>query len=456
MYSSSSRDQDTQKPPTKKLRTACDICHQAKMKCSGGSPCAGCRDSGYECFYSVSNRIGRPKGTKNKRTLDRMNRQQSDNESANHSRKGSISVGGQTPPALSLPSQEPTMPFDNASIDTMLSNTSEGSYSLPTSDTFDPFSDSLNSWYDFGDLAETSPLKQHSSSIPSVFDDTTGAFVNQDPLTFPHDDSAYVSPGSIFGSGTDLSSLSGSLGKTMSRGSDRYHMPPSTSSSSSVPNESSSSCNCLQHHAELLCRLKDLQQRHSQPRIDVVLSGAQQALVPWKSVIECRICQHEDNQEVLLLSAMSIRTVLRSLQSLCLDNSTAALAGADYSAVGRTRSPVSGNDTLKSSIGIYEITGEERTAVTDLLISRTLDKIKYTLACFKERLEAVRNKKQASVGSTRKASMHDGDSTLAGGKAGDLDHLLQVWRNLEGIVQMLGRVLRSGNLIPPHLIGDGT
>ena len=242
----------------------------------------------------------------------------------------------------------------------------------------------------------------------------------------------------------------------MSRGSDRYHMPPSTSSSSSVPNESSSSCNCLQHHAELLCRLKDLQQRHSQPRIDVVLSGAQQALVPWKSVIECRICQHEDNQEVLLLSAMSIRTVLRSLQSLCLDNSTAALAGADYSAVGRTRSPVSGNDTLKSSIGIYEITGEERTAVTDLLISRTLDKIKYTLACFKERLEAVRNKKQASVGSTRKASMHDGDSTLAGGKAGDLDHLLQVWRNLEGIVQMLGRVLRSGNLIPPHLIGDGT
>ena len=203
MYSSSSRDQDTQKPPTKKLRTACDICHQAKMKCSGGSPCAGCRDSGYECFYSVSNRIGRPKGTKNKRTLDRMNRQQSDNESANHSRKGSISVGGQTPPALSLPSQEPTMPFDNASIDTMLSNTSEGSYSLPTSDTFDPFSDSLNSWYDFGDLAETSPLKVSPaftapvpSPLPSGFFHAHGRLGNKQSSnvsTSPHSNIHHLS-----------------------------------------------------------------------------------------------------------------------------------------------------------------------------------------------------------------------------------------------------------------------
>ena len=75
---SQSQDRDVDRP--KKLRTACDMCHQAKMKCSGGNPCSACGDSRYKCFYSVSNRIGRPKGTKNKRTLERMSRNQSDNE----------------------------------------------------------------------------------------------------------------------------------------------------------------------------------------------------------------------------------------------------------------------------------------------------------------------------------------------------------------------------------------
>ena len=241
------------------------------------------------------------------------------------------------------------------------------------------------------------------------------------------------------------------MGKSVVESRDSYSLGPSASLSPS------STCNCLQHHAELLCRLKELQQRHGQPRIDIVLSGAQQALVPWKSVIECRICQHEDNQEVLLLSAMSIRTVLRSLQSLCLSNSSAGVSNSDFVS-GKSRAQAADRcESLKSSIGIYEITGEERTAVTDLLISRTLDKIKYTLSCFKERLEAVKCKKSAMATSARRtSSIHDGDSTLAGGKAGDLDHLMQVWRNLEGIVQMLGRVLRSSNLVPPHLMGDTT
>ena len=43
-------------------RIACDRCHRARVKCSRGTPCNQCRDSGYECSYSVSNRISRPKG----------------------------------------------------------------------------------------------------------------------------------------------------------------------------------------------------------------------------------------------------------------------------------------------------------------------------------------------------------------------------------------------------------
>lgn len=51
-----------------KLRSACDSCHQMKIRCSGNVPCEGCLTSGRSCFYSYSGRLGRPRGTKNKRT----------------------------------------------------------------------------------------------------------------------------------------------------------------------------------------------------------------------------------------------------------------------------------------------------------------------------------------------------------------------------------------------------
>jgi hypothetical protein len=62
--------------PLKSLRSACDLCHQTKVKCSGGRPCDECKTLGIECSTSFSNRIGRPKGTRNKKTLDRIQRLQ--------------------------------------------------------------------------------------------------------------------------------------------------------------------------------------------------------------------------------------------------------------------------------------------------------------------------------------------------------------------------------------------
>lgn len=56
----------------KSLRSACDLCHQGKVKCSGGTPCDGCDRLGVRCIYSTSNRTGRPKGVKNKKTLERI------------------------------------------------------------------------------------------------------------------------------------------------------------------------------------------------------------------------------------------------------------------------------------------------------------------------------------------------------------------------------------------------
>lgn len=164
-------DRETNKQLSKKLRTACDICHQAKMKCSGGTPCQGCRGSDHDCIYSVSKRIGRPKGTKNKRTADRMSRQQSEKDRKNHKseRETQVPVSTPSPGQISRAQTQP-IAFDsgttqrpatigNTSIDTLLESASNTHYSLPGSEGHGFFADNINRWYGFGDLAQTSPLK---------------------------------------------------------------------------------------------------------------------------------------------------------------------------------------------------------------------------------------------------------------------------------------------------------
>lgn len=59
-----------------KLRSACDSCHQCKVKCSGGSPCFRCASKGLSCRYGYQNGAGKPKGCKNRKTIERAHRQQ--------------------------------------------------------------------------------------------------------------------------------------------------------------------------------------------------------------------------------------------------------------------------------------------------------------------------------------------------------------------------------------------
>ena len=271
-----------------------------------------------------------------------------------------------------------------------------------------------------------------------------GPFPNDDMRAFSNDDSAYVSPSSVFNdsgsasSGVDWSGVPRPMSSSV-RG--RSDMTTSTSSSSIA---SMATCNCVQNHAELLCRLKDLEQRHTMPRLDVVLSAAQQALVPWKEVIECRVCQNDDNQEVLVLSGMSIRTILRALSPLCVDYYNHSISSGE--AIRRQQPPVSTPDDMKSTIGCYRITGDERMAVTDLLISRCLDQVKLTLACFKNRLETMKARRASSaLAPSLKRTVSDVEAFSKGGP-GDLDHLLQVWQNLENTVQMLDGIMRKGNV----------
>ena len=59
--------------PPRKYRAACDQCHANKVKCPGGrAPCQRCADSSQSCHYSLAKRIGKPPGSRNKKTLERL------------------------------------------------------------------------------------------------------------------------------------------------------------------------------------------------------------------------------------------------------------------------------------------------------------------------------------------------------------------------------------------------
>jgi hypothetical protein len=51
---------DDQLLPNQKMRTTCNACQQAKIRCSHTHPCERCESHGYQCIYSISQPLGRP------------------------------------------------------------------------------------------------------------------------------------------------------------------------------------------------------------------------------------------------------------------------------------------------------------------------------------------------------------------------------------------------------------
>lgn len=54
--------------PNQKVRTTCNACQQAKIRCSHTHPCDRCVSHGFECVYSISQPLGRPAKKKSRPT----------------------------------------------------------------------------------------------------------------------------------------------------------------------------------------------------------------------------------------------------------------------------------------------------------------------------------------------------------------------------------------------------
>ncbi|CZR51451.1 uncharacterized protein PAC_01327 [Phialocephala subalpina] len=428
---SSTWPSDTQQPQSgeqrvKKLRHACNSCHRAKVKCSRGTPCAGCAASGDRCVYSESNRAGRPRGTKNKRTLDFINANLSSNTSSSNFRR----ERSRTPPqkqnslnsamnsGLSTPALISGMPTPSISPE-MVNNLSFDSRNAfwSFSGRFEDFSCTTDS------LLDASSALHTSTSSHNLF--------GSDPILFSNDFDK--NPLGLFGQ-TDLSA--------------NYFSLPLTSSSPASSDISGSKCSCLQHHAKLLCRLKTLWQASTPPPIDVILDGVKQVLEPWKQFIQCHICQLDEDQEALLLSAMSFRAVLRLLERVC---NRSALDTMFNDLQIKSQQLQAWNMSMGNNMGLrvgnYDITGDEQSLVLDLLVSQTLGKIQFALECLKERSTSRTQRTPPLPSGNFDIQMSEREGTP------DADYMQQLLGDLECTVQDLHRGLKSNNLMSATMDG---
>ena len=79
---------------SRRLKAACDQCHANKVKCAGGGPpCKRCSDLSQDCHYSPAARMGKPPGSKNRKTLERLREASGRAESVEHSGTTSTKAG---------------------------------------------------------------------------------------------------------------------------------------------------------------------------------------------------------------------------------------------------------------------------------------------------------------------------------------------------------------------------
>ncbi|KAF7596506.1 hypothetical protein BBP40_001378 [Aspergillus hancockii] len=145
--------------------------------------------------------------------------------------------------------------------------------------------------------------------------------------------------------------------------------PPSATSG--PPSKVQSGCVCLQRLVRLLYHLEELRfppahgQGHAPrahhsvgPSADSVLRGVQAAKTTWKCLMHCSVPDDDDNhREALLLFAMSIRILLLAVQRL---NNTISPHQIELSS------------DIAVSVGSFELMGEAKAEIIGVVVRRAL------------------------------------------------------------------------------------
>ncbi|QGA17794.1 hypothetical protein EYB26_005470 [Talaromyces marneffei] len=434
---------------TRKLRSACDICHQAKTRCSGGNPCTGCRNSGAECVYSVSNRLGRPKGT----TKYKAQRQRAVNTSSalpNTTRSSSATSDTYKDPsslndrmildppsdmardALFVPSPKTfwelisheTMPVsefilneDRDNIQNLQIETTSISNSIMSGEQGSGYTTCP-----FADLLDTANKGGHLS-YPAALDFDISSFITPTP-----NDEVAINP-RVNPDPADR--LSQSLDQSTLRQDKSSGRPQHRNQ---ITRESNG-CECMTHHATLLVQLSNLKNGKGPLSLDNVLISVQQALTPWNHLNQCAVCESDEDQGVLIFSAMTIRTVLALLQRFCAESIYPHRSDERSAIPSSKQLPTGGQIT----IGKYKASPEEQNLVTSFLITRALSNIRSVLVSLKIKLDRSTRRIKADHLKRRNGG-------TATDTAGDEDDSLAKYNNQEG--ESTGVASTLSNVVP--------
>ncbi|QKX55381.1 uncharacterized protein TRUGW13939_02473 [Talaromyces rugulosus] len=288
-----------------RMRSACNACHSAKLRCSGSSPCSHCQISGESCVYSLSDRLGRPKGVKNKRT---------DSSSHDTTRKQSTK----------------SIPTEAASAQ----REAIASYNH----------------LDGGSMCDL------------VLEDDLDFFTNI--LTDP---SHYL------------------LSHHVSPADEGYMMPPNGTTDATSPH-ASLQCRCFQRYTDLLAHLRILRQQSASFSIDTLLVANQRTLATWKHFSQCLACSTPLNEEVIFLAAISLRSMLRVVQVFC--SNPPAARSVDTSLLSHSLGDPKddSNNEIRMIIGSYQVEGDERQMIGNMLVLHTLNRIEFAVSCLSEHI----------------------------------------------------------------------
>ncbi|KAL5348509.1 hypothetical protein ACLOAV_005925 [Pseudogymnoascus australis] len=156
---------------------------------------------------------------------------------------------------------------------------------------------------------------------------------------------------------------------------------------------SANTCMCLQKHAEVLSNpiLSEIRASDGPNdgvcSMDKALSLAQQAMKAWQGLLTCPYCPYNDDQEVMLLTFMTIQAITRYLRRLSPRYTNAARTNLQAS---NPDTPLAAKDDSRLRIGSFELEGDDRTLVLRFLYQNTLQKV----MCVLHSLQVIQNKKK--------------------------------------------------------------
>ncbi|KAF4991483.1 hypothetical protein FGRMN_7794 [Fusarium graminum] len=306
-------------------RSACDACRRSKIRCSGGNPCSTCRWSQTCCHYTPGRRLGRPKGSKNKRTL-----LQQDAGGVDDDRQDCAVLNNIDPVLWVADGQQLPLDANYFSLD-MDHGCDSISRFLSVNGFLNPTDCLGNETYNFVDstLSLTYPMS-----------------INADPSGLGQIDHVQRED-------AERQSLSG---RGLDQDSD--NCPGSSPSSGSV-SHTSPGCSCLPQLAKLLYQLEGLRYpegpNSTGVSVDSLLRGFQTAEISWKGFMQCSAHKSQDDHKAaLLLFAISIRKVLTRTIST------------------NTQTINEPPGELVVSIGTIKLTGEARSEILSLATGRAM------------------------------------------------------------------------------------